>query len=139
MELKKFSKNERSSFSYWFNHYLAFNYVAWKLGVWKIKWLLHDIEKPWMKLILRNYKKVQKWHRYHNRHHLQYGRFNGFNKVDWLGMAIDWECSRYTKLAQTRNAREEMNYVVNEADEYTKEEKRLVELNMKPILDHLGL
>lgn len=137
MEFKKFKKEERSSFRYWFEHYKAFNYVAWKLNVWKPKWLLHDIEKPWLKLIW-DYKKLQTWHRHHNNHHIQYGRMNGLNKVDWLAAVIDWECARYTKIAQPRNAREEANALLD-SDKITTHEKEAIIVNVLPILDYLGL
>lgn len=101
-KFKKFNKDQRSSFSYWFNHWRAFNLVALDLRHWKLKYLLHDIEKPWLKLVLRNYKKVQKWHRLHNSHHLEYPK-----EKDYEAMVIDWECSRYTKEAAPRTAIEE--------------------------------
>ncbi len=103
-KFKKFDKSQRSSFSYWYNHWKAFNEVARDLRIWKLKYLLHDIEKPWLKLILRDYKKVQKWHRLHNSHHLEYP-----GEKDWIAMIIDWECSRYTKKAAPRTAIEEAN------------------------------
>ena len=103
-KFKKFDKSQRSSFSYWYNHWRAFNEVARDLHIWKLKYLLHDIEKPWLKLILRDYKKVQKWHRLHNSHHLEYP-----GEKDWIAMIIDWECSRYTKKAAPRTAIEEAN------------------------------
>ena len=45
-----FSKSERSSFKYWFAHWCAYNMTALNLGMWKPKYLLHDIEKPWLML-----------------------------------------------------------------------------------------
>lgn len=107
--LKKFDKKDRSSFSYWFNHFLAFNIVALDLRHWKLKYLLHDIEKPWLKLILKDYKKVQKWHRLHNSHHLEYPK-----EKDYEAMIIDWECSRYTKHAAPRTAIEEAAFKLND-------------------------
>jgi len=103
-KFKKFDKSQRSTFSYWYNHWKAFNEVARDLRIWKLKYLLHDIEKPWLKLILKDYKKVQKWHRLHNSHHLEY-----HGEKDWIAMIIDWECSRYTKEAAPRTAIEEAN------------------------------
>ena len=103
-KFKKFDKSQRSTFSYWYNHWKAFNEVARDLRIWKLKYLLHDIEKPWLKLILKDYKKVQKWHRLHNSHHLEYP-----GEKDWIAMIIDWECSRYTKKAAPRTAIEEAN------------------------------
>ena len=136
---KKFDKSERSTFSYWFWHWLAFNSVAWKLGVWKPKWLLHDIEKPWLKLIWRDYKRVQKWHKHHNKHHVFSGRRYGLNKVDWLAAVIDWECSHLTKCVAERNGREEVDYLISKKSKYTADEKEEIRKNCYPILNYLGL
>lgn len=88
-----FTKEERSTFKYWFAHWCAFQLVALVLRVWKPKYLLHDVEKPWLRLWYRgNYSKVQTWHRTHRKHHLDYP-----GKKDYLEMIIDWECSRFTK------------------------------------------
>ena len=107
MKFKKFDKSQRSTFQYWFWHWLAFNYTAAKLKAWKPKYLFHDIEKPWLRLIfLGNYPKVQKWHRTHNSHHLEYKHPERRN---WTDMAIDWECSGLTKEACPRNALGEAN------------------------------
>lgn len=138
--LKKFDKSERSSFSYWINHWLAYNLVAMKLGVWKPKWLLHDIEKPWLKLFWGDYKRVRKWHKYHNKHHVFSGRRYGLNKVDWLAAVIDWECSRYTKNASPLTARQEtMNILENQKEKYTNDEREAIRINVLPILDYLGI
>lgn len=140
MTFKKFSKEERSNFDYWFWHWLAYNWVAWKLGVWKPKYLLHDIEKPWLKLIWGDYKKVQKWHKHHNKHHIFSGRHYGLNKVDWLAAVIDWEASRYTKYSAQRTAFEEANYIISGKDsKYTRDEIEEVRKNVLPILAYLGL
>ena len=104
-KFKKFTKEQRSSFSYWFWHWLSFNLVAKELHHWKFKYLFHDFEKPWLKLILRDYKKVQKWHRTHNAHHLEYK-----GQKDYESMVIDWECSRYSKYAAPRTALQEALY-----------------------------
>ena len=138
-KLKKFDKSQRSSFSYWYNHWLAYNLVAMKLGVWKPKWLLHDIEKPWLKLIWGDYKRVQKWHKYHNKHHIFSGRRYGLNKVDWLASLIDWECSRYTKNAAPLTAREEVDNLLSQSEKYTYDEREEIKKNCYPILDYLGI
>ena len=91
-KFKKFSKEERSSFKYWYYHWKAFNLTAYHLGHWRFKYLFHDIEKPWLMLFWKDYKRVQKWHRTHNNHHVEY---NGV--WDPYAMIIDWECSRFTK------------------------------------------
>lgn len=107
---RKFTKEERGSFSYWFWHWLAFNGTARNLGVWKFKYLFHDMEKPFLKLFLQ-YKKVQKFHRRHNRHHLEYRRPE---KRDWEAMVIDWECSRLTKVACPKDSYQEaLDQLVN--------------------------
>ena len=129
-KLKKFNKEERSSFSYWFAHYKAYNLTALMLHAWKVKYLLHDIEKPWLKLLWKDYKKVQKWHRKHNNHHLQY---KNPSKIDWEAMVIDWECSRFTKTAAPLTARQEME---NHKDE---EKYTWIKSNMEPILTKLNL
>jgi hypothetical protein len=107
-KFKKFTKEQRSSFSYWFWHWLSFNLVAKELHRWKFKYLFHDIEKPWLKLFW-DYPKVQKWHRTHNSHHLEYK-----GEKDWEAMVLDWEASRYTKLASPRTALQESEFKLND-------------------------
>lgn len=98
-----FDKSQRSKFDYWFAHWCAFNMTALNLGVWKFKYLFHDIEKPWLMLMWNDYSRVQKWHRTHNAHHLEYiGK-----TYDFEAMVIDWECSRFTKIASPLIARQE--------------------------------
>lgn len=46
-----FTKEERSGFKYWFAHWRAFQMTALNLKCRKFKYLLHNIEKPWLKLI----------------------------------------------------------------------------------------
>lgn len=103
---KLFSKEQRSTFSYWFWHWLAFNDIARKYGVWKFHHIFHDIEKPFLR-ILFPYKKVQQWHRRNHKHHLEYKHPE---KRNWVDMVIDWECSRLTKYASPRNAIQEATY-----------------------------
>ena len=62
--------------------------------------------------VLYIYQKVQKWHREHNAHHLEYKKAKS-KGYDYEAMVIDWECSRYTKLASPRTALEEINYKFN--------------------------
>lgn len=107
---RKFTKDQRSTFPYWFWHWLAFNDVARELHVWRPRHILHDIEKPFMRLVFP-YKKVQKWHRLHNRHHLEY---KYPERRSWLDMIIDWEASGRTKHACPRNAIEEARFKLNE-------------------------
>ena len=110
---RMFTKADRSSFKYWFSHWCGFQVIALNLGIWKPKYLLHDIEKPWLKLLWRgNYKKVQKWHREHNHHHLEYGLKHGWNKIDWIALMIDWECCGLSKQEAQLDARETMLYKI---------------------------
>lgn len=128
-----FTKEERSGFKYWFAHWCAFNMTALNLKCWKFKYLFHDIEKPWLKLILRDYKKVQKWHREHNSHHLEYFKKHG--TADWRAMVIDWECSRFTKEACPYNAKEEL---ARKVDEYPELRDTLQHRMIKEMMD-MGL
>jgi len=95
--------------------------TALNLGAWKVKYLFHDIEKPWLRLFLP-YKKVQKWHRTHNNHHpewLEEKLKSGLNvekllkRYDFQGTIIDWECSRFTKKESPRTAKEEYNLLLS--------------------------
>lgn len=127
-----FSKEERSSFAYWFAHWCSYNMTTLNLKCWKFKYLFHDIEKPWLMLLWKDYKRVQKWHREHNRHHLEYKGKKGF---DWEAMVIDWECSRFTKEASPRTACQETFRLI---DKYP-EKKGLLLINVIPVLEKLGL
>ena len=120
-----FNKNQRSTFKYWFAHWSAYQMTALNLGIWKFKYLFHDIEKPWLLLWFKlfntqevAYVKVQKWHRYHNKHHLTYWTDRYFDKkflkkLDFDAMIIDWECSRFTKSAAQKNARETLDMILD--------------------------
>jgi hypothetical protein len=108
-----FTKQDRSSFKYWFAHWCGFQLTALNLGIWKPKYLLHDIEKPWLKLLWRgDYKKVQKWHRTHNKHHLEYGLEHGWDAIDWEALMIDWECCSLSKQEAQLDARETLEYEI---------------------------
>jgi hypothetical protein len=110
---KMFTKADRSSFKYWFAHWCGFQLTALNLGIWKPKYLLHDIEKPWLKLLWKgDYKRVQKWHRIHNRHHLEYGLKYGWDKIDWEALMIDWECCGLSKQEAQLDARETLEYEI---------------------------
>lgn len=118
-----FTKEERSSFPYWFAHWCAFQMTALNHKMWKPKYLFHDWEKPWLRIFLP-YEKVQKWHRHHHNHHLEWlddrlrdcqFKDGDIRKIldgfDWKGMVIDWECSRFTKIASPMTAREKVRDV----------------------------
>ena len=139
-----FTKDERSSFSYVFAHWCAFQMTALNLHIWKPKYLLHDIEKPWLKLILRDYKKVQRRHRYNSNHHLEYLYNHSFWDFDIYAYIIDNECSRFTKQASPVGAREFIPTAINNAidKESSKRIKTiLTELKYMVInrMDELGL
>ena len=136
--MKKFSKEQRSGWKYFWAHWCAFQMVAITLGVWKFRYLFHDWYKPWLKMFGVPYKKIQRFHRYHSKHHIEY--FENHDtpwKFDWNALIIDWECSQYTKEACPRNARQEMEYVLEtSSDEYI---KYVLNRYMEPKLDELGL
>ena len=113
-----FTKKERSTFPYWFAHWCAFNMTALNCHAWKFKYLFHDFEKPWLRLFMP-YKKVQKWHRRHNKHHIQWADYhdNRYDKLDWEAMMIDWECSRFTKQGCPLNAAQELRKEFHETFE----------------------
>lgn len=126
-----FTKSERSSFKYWFAHWCAFQMTALNLKHWKPKYLLHDIEKPFLKLFW-DYKKVQKWHRTHNSHHTEYK-----GQWDTYAMVIDWECSRFTKAESQLNAYDTLKrMIVNESDF---EKRLLLYQEISPTIFNLGL
>lgn len=115
-QFKKFTKDQRSTFQYWYYHWKAFNLTALSLDVWKFKYLFHDIEKPWLKLFWP-YWKVQVFHRTHNAHHLEYRKAPYY---DYEAMVIDWECSGLTKVACPRTAIQEikLKYEYHELSPY---------------------
>lgn len=119
---RKFTKDQRSTFPYWFWHWLAFNDVARELHAWKFHHLFHDIEKPFLRLILP-YEKVQKWHRTHNKHHLEY---KYPERRNWIDMFIDWEASGRTKQACPWNALEEASIKLNEGSMNAEEYKQFI-------------
>ena len=128
-----FDKKDRGGFKYTFAHWCAYQMTALNLGIWKFRYLFHDWEKPWLKLFLRNYKKVQKWHREHNAHHMEYQK-----KWDAKAMIIDWECSRFTKTASPMTARETYEHFVNVKYKNTEYENRLKK-EILPVLKKLNL
>ena len=134
-----FDKSQRSSFKYYFAHLCAFNMTALNLKCWKWKYLLHDIEKPWLKLLWGDYQKVREWHRKNNRHHLTY---KTPNNIDWEAMILDWECSRYTKQDSPKTAREMYEYFITvryERGDISEEMKNKMVENIPPILEKLNL
>lgn len=135
-EVRAFTKEERSSFKYWFAHWCAFQMTALNLGCWKLRFLFHDFEKPWLKLVW-SYKKVQKFHRTHSKHHLEYGRLHGWNKLDVLGLIVDWECCGYTKVASPLDAFDTLEMECSEIE--SEEERSIVRNLIMPKIKELGL
>lgn len=115
MNTVRFTKDDRSSFPYWFAHWCAFNMTALNLKVWRPKYLLHDIEKPWLRIFM-SYKKVQKLHNKHRKHHLLHYFITG--KADWREMIIDWECCRFTKQMCPLDAVEEFKRVFKQFEDF---------------------
>ena len=135
---KMFTKKDRSSFKYWFAHWCGFQITALNLGIWKPKYLLHDIEKPWLKLLWRgNYKKVQSWHRRHNRHHLEYGLEHGWDSIDWEALMIDWECCGLSKQEAQMDARETLEYEIDRIK--WKPYANKISLKLTPLLNKYNL
>ena len=135
---KMFTKKDRSSFKYWFAHWCGFQITALNLGIWKPKYLLHDIEKPWLKLLWRgDYKKVQSWHRTHNRHHLEYGLEHGWDSIDWEALMIDWECCGLSKQEAQMDARETLEYEIDRIK--WKPYANKISLKLTPLLNKYNL
>jgi len=111
-----FTKEERSTFPYWFAHWCAFQLTALNLRIWKPKYLLHDIEKPWIRLFCK-YETVQKFHRAHASHHIEYLKNHPFERFNIDGLIIDNECSRLTKAAAQETARQYINRRLNMVNE----------------------
>lgn len=106
---KGFTKEERATFKYWFAHWAAFQMTALIHRVWKPRYLLHDFEKPWLRLFLP-YPTVQRLHRRNNRHHIS---FKSPERIDWVALVIDWECCRFTKLQCPLSARQTYEAVIS--------------------------
>lgn len=129
-----FTKEDRSSFPYWFAHWCAFQMVALNCHKWKFKYLFHDFYKPWMRLFI-SYDKVQMFHNKNSHHHLLYVFLHGMEHADWTAMIIDWECSRFTKQAAQLNARDEKERIISTLhtlDQSNKTVKQLSKLGLLP-------
>ena len=123
--MKMFTKEERSTFPYWFAHWCAFQMTALNLNVWRLKYLFHDAEKPWLKLVMP-YSKLQRFHRIHNKHHVAWlehklekdssekNTKRLLKKFDFYAVIIDWECCHYTKLQCPLNAYDERTRLLND-------------------------
>lgn len=131
-----FGKEERSSFPYWFAHWCAYQMTALVLGAWKPRFLLHDFEKPWLKLVMP-YKKLQARHRRKSAHHLEYGLLHGWEELDAEALVIDWECCRFTKTKAQLDARQTLEYEVSR-DKWKRYEKE-IRSAIEPVLVKFGL
>jgi hypothetical protein len=68
---------------------------------------------------------------------MEYGLIHGWNKIDWLGLVIDYECSRYTKLEAPLDARETIEKMF-ESDKWKPYEKD-IRTFVEPWINKLGL
>jgi len=128
-----FTNKDRGGFAYTFAHWCAFNMTALNLGVWKFKYLFHDVDKPFLMIWFGgDYTKTRNWHKEHNRHHL---RYKGKRDYDWEAMVIDWECSHYTKAEKPWKGREVMFRQMKVYPALAS----MIRDNVEPILDRLGL
>lgn len=133
-----FTKEDRSSFPYWFAHWCAFQMVALNCHKWKFGYVFHDLYKPWLRLFM-SYDKVQMFHNKNSHHHLLYVFLHGAKHADWVGMIIDWECSRFTKQAAELNARDEKERVIStlrSLDMSNKTVRQLSKLGLLPNKDN---
>lgn len=104
-------------------HRKAFRMVERQLlGKNTVRSLFHDLDKVFLYHFF-DYKKVHAWHRKHSRHHLKARTHD-----DFVQMAIDWECARYTKPDKPLNARETLQKLHPELTE-----------KMLSVLNELGL
>jgi len=138
-----FGPEQKAGFAYTAAHVCAYNMTALNLGVWKFKYIFHDWEKPWLmliaKYILRKpepYKWVQRWHRTHRKHHVQYFRHAMMSQkgrsINAIETILDWECSRFTKAASGRTAYE---YYIAKKDTFPV----TVQIQLMDALQQLGL
>lgn len=111
-------------FKEWARHWMSYQRVARRLGVWKLRFIFHDLEKAILILIVGD-RVATKVHRMVSSHH---ERNNSIKDV--LGAIIDWECARYTKPSKQLNARQTLNKYYSHLDNY---DRFLV------VLDILGL
>ena len=88
--------------TYTIKHKIAFIKVAKKLrGKVLLKDYLHDLDKLFLYVLIRNDKKVQSIHRKWSKHHINNGKSG-----DIESSIIDFECARITKPDKPLNARD---------------------------------
>ena len=103
----------KENFTWWFKHWCAFNMTALNHKCWEFRHLFHDIEKPFLLLFMSN-DKVRKLHRNHNTHHLEYKH----GQKDYVSMAVDWECARFTKESKPLSAVEFYNKIKDKINDF---------------------
>ncbi len=131
--IRKFSKEERDSnkliyFKYWFCHWYIINKMAIMLGKWRIKYIFHDMEKPWINLFFGS-KICKKFHISHNRHHLDYILYNHNKDCDYEEMILDFESARFTKNDEPLGSRETIDWILKK-DKYKKLNRFSIEKKM---------
>lgn len=112
------------NFRYWFKHWKAFQKTAISLHHWRLRFLFHDIEKPFFQMIF-SHKIVSRWHRRFHRHHPEY--IFPFLR-DYTAMIIDWQCAASTKPDKPLDVLDTLNKY------YSELRNRII-----PILIKLGL
>ena len=75
----------------WFIHWKKFNSFAFNEGVWKFRYIFHDVDKPCLRLIGMSSEKIEDYHKTRSNHHLEY---KNPNKIDYNAVIINWETSK---------------------------------------------
>ena len=109
---------------YTVNHRKAFRNIEKELlGHNTFRSLFHDLDKVFLYMFLP-YKTVHNFHRKYSRHH----SIKAHTRSDYIQMAIDWECARFTKPDKPLDARKTLDMFYPELKD-----------DMIPILEELGL
>ena len=111
----------KDNFVYWFAHWCAFNMTAINHKCWRFNHLFHDMEKPFLLMFMSD-DKVRKFHRANNAHHLEYK--NGAK--DYISMAVDWECARFTKEDKPLSARQLYDKIKDKLTDFDKSQLEYV-------------
>lgn len=120
-------KKRYSHALYSLRHIVCINKLAAKLGVWKPKYLLHDMDKVFMYLFCtgKTVKEIHQAHRAKSTHHVEYFEQK---KMDWEMAVLDWESARFTKPDKPLNAHDTLRTHYPQFAEYC-----------MPIIEKLGL
>lgn len=122
-QLQTSVKNRFLCIKYTLDHRRAFLVVEKQcLGHNTLRGYLHDLDKVFLKIFLSK-KTVSRIHRKLSRHH-----FRAHTHADYVQMAIDWECARFTKPDKPLNATDTLYKFYPEK-----------ETEMLPVLKELGL